>query len=130
MSVTYCYDPDRNRIETTCAGDVQFVEVLNHFHLLDTDAKVRPAADVLLDLRTVTSMPGALELETMNEALVRIASRRPMRRCAVLVCDEASRDIATRFSTMAAPQFTAVRVFADRAEGTAWLDSATATAAL
>jgi len=125
MGVTYCYDSAKNRIETTCAGKVQFVDVVNHFHLLGVDAEIRPEADVLLDLTTMTSSPETFELETMNEALVRVATRRSLRRCAVLFDGDGSHDVAERFSDMAGAQFVSVRLFGDREEASAWLDAPT-----
>jgi hypothetical protein len=123
VSVTYTYERARNRLTTVCTGDVGFVDVVNHFHVLSLDASIQAGVDVLLDFATITSAPEEEQLETLKESLRRTAAQRPFGRCAVVAAGPPGLDVATQFIRDSATQFTATRVFPSRAAATAWLDA-------
>jgi hypothetical protein len=122
MGVTYTYDPVRNRLHTVCAGDVGLVDVVNHFHLLSLDRRVRHGADVLLDFSALTSAPEDEQIPTLKESLTRTAAHRPFGRCAAVAAGPPGLHVANRFTLETAAQFSATKVFAELAAATAWLD--------
>jgi hypothetical protein len=121
MTVTYGYDPDRNRIETVCEGRVNVVEVMNHFHVLSLDRNIRVAADVLLDLSSMRSLPEDDHLATVTTQIERLTTRRPFGRCAVVAPHALAVESARMFERFAGNQFPAFGVFSTRAEAEAWL---------
>jgi len=123
MTVTYTYSPATRRIETLCEGDVTLVEVLNHFHLLSLDRTITPGADVLLDLRSLTSVPEAVQLEAAAGQLQRVSAQRPFGRCAVVADDARTQGVGKMFEAVAARHFSAYRVFASLVDARSWLDA-------
>jgi hypothetical protein len=123
MTVTYNFDPATRRIETLCEGDVTLVEVLNHFHLLSLDRTVAAGADVLLDIRSLTSVPEPVELDATVGQLKRVASQLQFGRCAVVADAARTQGVAKMFATAAAEYFRAFRVFASIVDARSWLDA-------
>jgi len=123
MTITYTYSLPQRRIETLCEGDVTLVEVLNHFHLLSLDRTIAPGADVLLDLRQLTSVPETVQLEAAAGQLKRISSQRPFGRCAVVGDDARTQGVGKMFEAVAATHFSAYRVFASLVDAQSWLDA-------
>jgi len=124
MGITYSYDPAKNRLQTVCAGEVRLVDVVNHFHLLSLDTLVRPSADVLLDLRTITTIPEPEQVPTLTEAIARLAARRPFGRCAVLVDGAAPFEAGHIFMSQTGAQFVDARLFTEPVAAVDWLDAA------
>lgn len=127
MGINYTYERARNRLTTVCEGEVGFVDVVNHFHVLSLDRSVQLGVDVLLDLTTLTSAPEDAQLDTLKESLRRNATQRPFGRCAVIAAGFPGLDVAEQFIRDTATHFTAARVFPNRAAATAWLDDVRAT---
>ena len=123
MGITYSYDPAKNRLQTVCAGAVGLVDVVNHFHLLSLDTFVRPCADVLLDLQTMTTIPEPAQVPTLNEAIARLAARRPFGHCAVLVAGTASYEVGRIFISQTAARFVDARLFTEPVAAAEWLDA-------
>jgi len=123
MTITYTYQPRKRRIETLCEGEVTLVEVLNHFHLLSLDRTIAPGADVLLDIRTLTSVPEAVQLEAATGQLKRVTSARPLGRCAVVADDALSQGVGRMWESFASTHFSALRVFASIVDAESWLDA-------
>ena len=123
MTVTYNYDPATRRIETLCEGDVTLVEVLNHFHLLSLDRTIAAGADVLLDLRSLSSMPEAVQIDAAVGQLKRVASQRQFGRCAVVADAARTQSVATMFGSAATGNFSAYRVFTSIVDARSWLDA-------
>jgi hypothetical protein len=121
MTVTYAYDPERNRIETVCEGRVTVVEVMNHFHILALDRDIRASADVLLDLGSMNSSPEDEHLAAVMTQIERLTTRRPFGRCAVVAPHALAAESARMFERSAGRHFDAYRIFSTHAEAEAWL---------
>jgi hypothetical protein len=122
MPIRYTYEAQRNRVETTCEGEVRVVDVVNHLHLLGLDPKIESHADVLLALSDLDALPEMLQVRTASDAIGRLSKQRPFGRCAIVVGDEAASHVARMFETVASSHFSEFRIFPSRNDASAWLD--------
>ncbi len=67
MPVTYEIDKGNGIIRTRCSGAVTFPDVVEHFQTLERDADCPRSADVVLDLRELTSLPTNNQLRSVGE---------------------------------------------------------------
>jgi len=107
-------------IETTCAGDVTFDEVMRHFEEL-ADSDLPPHLDVLLDLTGMTSVPETSQIRVVADRIERMLPKTRWARCAVAVKSDLFYGISRMFAVYAEQAFEEVQVFRDRSEAERWL---------
>ncbi len=122
MPVTYRIDRNVGLIRTVCSGNVVMREVVDHFRALEDDPNRPTTADVLLDLREVTSLPTADQLRTTTVEIARLAPRLRFRACAIIAGRDALFGISRMFGVFAENYFRAISVFRSAEEGERWLD--------
>jgi hypothetical protein len=121
--VTYTIDANQRLIRTQCAGPVTLEEVAAHFRDLARDPACPDRLDVLLDLRSVESLPHRGQLEAVTVELGRVRAKVRFGLCAVVAERPALFGMLRMFEVLAQDYFTALRVFRDFAEAEAWLVS-------
>jgi hypothetical protein len=121
--VTYQIDANERLIRTQCAGQVTLAEVVAHFQQLAADPACPSFLDVLLDLRTIDSLPNSGQLEAVTRAVRKVQSQVRFGVCAIVVERDAVFGVFRMFEVMAQDYFTAIRVFRSSTEAEAWLAS-------
>jgi hypothetical protein len=121
--VTYEIDPKERLIRTQCSGPVTLAEVVAHFEELAADPACPNFLNVLLDLRTIESLPQTGQLEAVTRAVRKVQSKVRFGLCAIAVERDAVFGVFRMFQVMAQDHFTAIRVFRALAEAEAWLAS-------
>jgi hypothetical protein len=121
--VTYTIDANERLIRTKCVGHVTLEEVAAHFRDLARDPACPTRLDVLLDLRSVESLPHRGELEAVTVELGHLRAKVRFGLCAVVADRPALFGMLRVFEVLAQDYFTALRVFRDFAEAEAWLAS-------
>jgi hypothetical protein len=121
--VTYEIDPKERLIRTQCTGTVTLAEVAAHFEQLVADPACPDFLNVLLDLRTIGSLPQIGQLEAVTRAVRKVQAKVRFGLCAIVVERDAVFGVFRMFEVMAQDHFTAIRVFRVLAEAEAWLAS-------
>jgi hypothetical protein len=119
--VTYQIDANERLIRTQCTGQVTLAEVVAHFRELAADPACPSFLDVLLDLRTIDSLPNSGQLQAVTGEVRKVQSKVRFGACAIAVEREAAFGVFRMFEVMAQDYFTAIRVFRSAAEAEAWL---------
>lgn len=119
--VTYKIDAKECLIRTLCIGNVTLAEVVAHFQELAADPACPGLLDVLLDLRTIDSLPHIGQLEAVTRELRKVQSKVRFGPCAIVVERDAAFGVFRMFEVMAQDYFTAIRVFRSALEAEAWL---------
>lgn len=120
MPVTYEIDARNSVIRTRCTGYVTLPEVLDHFRELASSP--RPTElDVLLDLRSSTSLPTDDQLRKVSEAIQGVRERVRFGSCAIVAPQDPMYGTAMIFEVFAARGFRESRVFRDVDEAEYWL---------
>jgi len=114
--VTYEIDPKERLIRTQCSGPVTLAEVVAHFEELAADPACPNFLNVLLDLRTIESLPQTGQLEAVTRAVRKVQSKVRFGLCAIVVERDAVFGVFRIFQVMAQDHFTAIRVFRALAE--------------
>jgi hypothetical protein len=83
--VTYKIDANERLIRTQCIGPVTLAEVVAHFQELAADPACPNFLDVLLDLRTIDSLPHSGQLEAVTRAVRKVQSKVRFGVCAIVV---------------------------------------------
>jgi hypothetical protein len=123
MSVTYVIDTKEKLIRTTCVGNVTLNEVTAHFRTLERDPNCPDILDVFLDLSETTSLPLSGQISAVAVEISRIKKKVQFNTCAVVATRNALFGMLRMFSVVAAPYFTAIRVFRVASEAEEWLAS-------
>jgi hypothetical protein len=123
VPITYSIDPTLGVIRTRCRDFVTLPEVLGHFEELVSDPESPRKLDVLLDLRGVTSVPTAENLQAAGERVREVRPRIEFGACAIVVDTDAMYATAMVFQVTAARNLRASRVFRDLYEAERWLKS-------
>lgn len=121
--VTYTIDQRERLIRTQCTGHVTLAEVVAHFQELAADPACPNFLDVLLDLRTIDSLPLIGQLEAVTRAVRKVQSKVRFGLCAIVVERDAVFGVFRMFEVIAQDYFTAIRVFRAAPEAEAWLAS-------
>ncbi len=121
--VTYKIDQNERLIRTQCTGPVTLAEVVAHFQELAADPACPSFLNVLLDLRTIDSLPHSGQLEAVTRAVRKVQSKVRFGLCAIVVDRDAAFGVFRMFEVMAHDHFTAIRVFRSASEAEAWLAS-------
>ena len=121
--VTYKIDANERLIRTQCTGPVTLAEVVAHFQELAADPACPNFLDVLLDLRTIESLPHSGQLDAVTRAVRKVQSKVRFGVCAIVVERDAVFGVFRMFEVMAQDHFTAIRVFLAAAPAEAWLAS-------
>jgi len=119
--VTYQIDAKERLIRTQCTGHVTLAEVVAHFQELAADPACPNFLNVLLDLRTIDSLPNSGQLEAVTRAVRKVQSKVRFGVCAIAAERDAVFGMFRVFEVMAQDYFTAIRVFRSAAEAEAWL---------
>jgi hypothetical protein len=121
--VTFQIDANERLIRTLCTGHVTLAEVVAHFQQLAADPACPNFLDVLLDLRTIDSLPHTGQLEAVTREVRKVQSKVRFGVCAIVVERDAVFGVFRMFEVMAQDHFTAIRVFRAAAQAEAWLAS-------
>jgi hypothetical protein len=121
--VTYQIDAKERLIRTQCTGHVTLAEVVAHFQELAADPACPNFLDVLLDLRTIDSLPHSGQLEAVAREVRKVKSKVRFGVCAIMVARDAVFGTFRMFEVIAQDHFTAIRVFRSAPEAEAWLAS-------
>lgn len=121
--VTYIIDANERLIRTRCTGFVTVAEVMEHFRELAADPACPDYLDVLLDLRSIDSLPERGQLQTVTAQLGRVRAKVRFGFCSIVVERLVLYGIFRMFEVMAQDYFTAIRVFRVIDEAEAWLAS-------
>jgi len=119
--VTYEIDLKERLIRTQCTGHVTLAEVVAHFQELAADPACPSFLDVLLDLRTIDSLPNSGQLEAVTRAVRKVQSKVRFGVCAIVVERDVVFGVFRMFEVMAQDHFTAIRVFRALGDAEAWL---------
>jgi len=92
-----------------------------HFEELAADPARLNFLNVLLDLRTMESLPQTGQLKAVTRAVRKVQSKVRFGLCAIVVERDAVFGVFRRFQVLAQDHFTAIRVFRASAEAEAWL---------
>lgn len=109
-------------VRTTCRGAVDFEQALEHFRALVTDPRRQGRLDVLLDLRSVETLP---DREQVREVAEQVGGMLPVvqwRRLAVVAARDVVFGVSRMFEAHSEPYFEETHVFRDLDEAEAWLD--------
>jgi hypothetical protein len=123
MPVRYVIDPQRQRIRTTCDGNVTFEEVCLHFEELRRNPEFREPLDVLLDLTECKTIPTAEQLRGVVEQVALTGGRWRFGSCAIIAADDALFGVMRILEVYAIDVFTGTGVFRSIDEGEQWLAS-------
>jgi hypothetical protein len=121
VPISYVLDPERRLIRTTCAGEVTLEEVWDHFEALVRQTGLPERLDVLLDLRSTTSLPTGEQVRAAAGSAALLSSRLAWGACAVIASSDALFGMSRVFEAYAGELFERIAVFRDLAEATAWL---------
>src|ERR1700678_1695276 len=119
--VTYEIDLKERLIRTQCTGHVTLAEVVAHFQELAADPACPSFLDVLLDLRTIDSLPNSGQLEAGTRAVRKVQYKVRFGFCAIVVERDVVFGVFRMFEVMAQNHFTAIRVFRALGDAEAWL---------
>jgi hypothetical protein len=121
MPVAYAVDRALSRIRTHCWGFTTLEETIEHFAVLSADPACPPLADVLLDLREITSLPA---LEKLRE-LARHAGAVPgvrFRNLAIVAVRDDVAGLMRMLQIYGQRAFAATAIFDSVEAGERWLD--------
>jgi len=121
MPVTYEIDKRNGIIRTRCSGAVTFPDVVEHFQTLERDADCPRSADVVLDLRELTSLPTNNQLRSVGDQIHRIRNSVRFGLCAIVASSDAVYGTARVFEVFAAAEFRATNVFRWPIDAETWL---------
>ena len=120
MPVTYEIDTKNAVIRTRCTGYVTLPEVLEHFREL-ASSRCPSELDVLLDLRSSTSLPTDDQLRMVGAAIQGIRENVRFGSCAIVAPQDPMYGTAMIFEVFAARGFRESRVFREIGEAEYWL---------
>jgi hypothetical protein len=123
MPFTYAIDRTKGVIRTRCAGFVTLPEVLEHFDALVREPDPPRPLDVLLDLRSTTSLPTAEKLTAVGDKIMDTRGRIEFGVCAIVVGSDVLHATAMMFEVVAARAFRTSRIFRDLYEAASWLET-------
>jgi len=121
VPVTYSIDRVDAVVRTRCQGFVTLPEVLAHFDELANDPSRPQKLDVLLDLRSMTSLPATDKLRSVGDKMGEVRARVEFGACAIVVDSDPLYATAMLFEVVAARAFRSSRVFRDLYEAERWL---------
>jgi len=121
MPVTYCLDCETATLNTCCAGQVTFEEVLAHFDALAKDETLLPSLDLLLDLSAQETAPDGAQVRQLANRLAAIRADLAWGRCAIVVSRDVLFGIARMFGVYTDEAFVETQVFRDPAAARDWL---------
>jgi hypothetical protein len=121
MPVSYTIDGSNAIVRKRCIGHVTLPEVLDHFSVLAKDPSCPRRLDVLLDLRSLTSLPTSEQLRAVSQEIGRIRGTVEFGACAIVADQDAVIGTAMVFEVFAAKGFAASRVFPEAHEAEEWL---------
>ena len=98
-------------------------DVLEHFRSLAADPDLPVRADVLLDLRRMTSLPDGEKIRAAAGEVERLRTLIVWGACAVVAASDALYGMGRVFATLIEPPFERTAVFRDVAAAESWLDS-------
>lgn len=101
MPVIYTIDGANAIVRTRCIGHVTLPEVLDHFAALEKDPRCPRRLDVLLDLRSLTSLPTSDQLRAVSQEIDRIRGRVEFGACAIVADQDAVIGTAMVFEVFA-----------------------------
>lgn len=123
MPITYAIDRTKGVIRTRCDGFVTLPEVLEHFDALAREPDPPRPLDVLLDLRSTTSLPTTEKLAAVGDKIMATRGRIEFGSCAIVVGSDALHATAMVFEVVAARAFRTSRIFRDLFEAVSWLEA-------
>ena len=123
MPVTYALVGERGLVRTSCVGYVTFDDVMKHFQILEDDPRRVGRLNVLLDLRSTTSIPTTGQLRKTADRIHRTESALQFGACAIVATDIVQTATGKMFAALARDLFTATIVVETIAEAEAWLAS-------
>jgi hypothetical protein len=122
MPIHYHLDAAAGRIRTTCAGNVQLLDVIAHFDELESDPRAHGRWDVLLDLSECTSLPTSDDLRGVTSRMGALGGHVRFGRCAIVASRDALFGMIRVFSVYAEDLFGPTCVVRTAEEAEAWLD--------
>jgi hypothetical protein len=124
MPVLYEIDLKRSLVRTTCAGSVTFEQVMAHFGALERDPRrAARVMDVIIDIRTLTSMPETSQLRQTAERISPDNTTMKYGRLAVVAVNPEAVGLGRLFAEFTRGRFTASTVVDSIGEAERWLDS-------
>lgn len=123
MPITYEFDRESGLLHTTCAGNVTFDEVLEHFRQLEDDASLPSRLDVLLDLSTMESLPESDQLRSVASEVDRLRTRVQFGAFAIVASRDALYGMIRMFQVFAEAHLASSQVFRERGAAERWLES-------
>jgi len=124
--VTYRIDPELRRIVTHCSGSATLAEVFAHFDELESDADCPVGADVLLDLREMTSAPNIGQMRSAAARAADAARKVRFGSIAIVVASEILFGMARVFESFTEAYFARTGVFRSLEAAEEWLEKASA----
>ena len=124
MPVLYEIDVTRRLVRTTCAGSITFEQVMAHFAALERDPRrAGGVMDVVLDIRTVTTMPETSQLRQVAERIAPDNTAMKYGRLAIVAVNPEAVGLGRLFVQFTRGRFTASTVVASIDEAERWLDA-------
>lgn len=124
MPVLYEIDLDRRLVRTTCAGSITFEQVMAHFAALERDPRrAAGVMDVVLDIRTVTTMPETSQLRQVAERISPDNTAMKYGRLAIVAVNPEAIGLGRLFVQFTRGRFTASTVVASIDAAERWLDA-------
>ena len=119
--VTYKIDLNDRLIRTECSGNVTLPEVVAHFQEIAADPECPAYLDVLLDMRTLSSLPKSGELQAVTREVRKVRDKVRFGFCAIVVEREVLFGMFRMFEVFAQDHFAAIHVFRVLSEAESWL---------
>ena len=120
MPITYDIDRTRGLVRTSCRGQVTLPEVLAHFDVPQQDPRRPSHLDVLLDLRELTTPPGAPQLRSVASRIGKVSGL-SFGQCAIVVDRDLVFGLSRMFEAFAHAHFEEIQIFREPAAAEAWL---------
>jgi hypothetical protein len=123
MPVTFDLDPHAGLVHTHAKGRVTVGELIDHFEVLEADARLPRRVHLLLDLRETESLPGQEDVGEVMHEVDRLTTSRGLvgGACAIVAHREDLRSTAYVIATHAAAHFEHAQVFRELREAEDWL---------